>query len=68
MHARGALGRANSSSPSAPHAYPLPGAASRHPSVTGTFLQPVLKYAPAALYTLTLGSLYFKLQLPQVTG
>jgi hypothetical protein len=42
-----------------------PGAASRHPSVTGTFLQPLLRYAPAVLYSLTLVSLYFKLQLPQ---
>jgi len=41
------------------------GAASRHPSVAGTLLQPILQYAPIALYSLTLASLYFKLQLPQ---
>ena len=44
---------------------PPTGAASRHPSIAGTFLQPLLQYAPAALYSLTLLSLYFKLQLPQ---
>jgi hypothetical protein len=43
----------------------LAGAASRHPSIAGTFLQPLLRYAPAFLYCLTLASLYFKLQLPQ---
>jgi hypothetical protein len=44
---------------------PRPGAASRHPSVAGTFLAPLLRYAPAALYSLTLVSLYLKIHLPQ---
>lgn len=51
--------------PSLLPANPVPGAASRHPSIAGTVLQPLLRYAPAALYSLTLFSLYFKLQLPQ---
>jgi hypothetical protein len=42
-----------------------PGAASRHPSVAGTFLAPLLRHAPTALYGLTLASLYVKLHLPQ---
>ncbi|GBF90311.1 hypothetical protein Rsub_02417 [Raphidocelis subcapitata] len=45
--------------------FKVSGAAARHPAVAGTFLQPLLRYAPAALYALTLGSLYLKLQLPQ---
>ena len=41
------------------------GAASRHPSIAGTPLQPLLRHLPTMLYGMTLASLYLKLQLPQ---
>ncbi|KAF8072601.1 ALB3L3 [Scenedesmus sp. PABB004] len=41
------------------------GAASRHPSVAGTWLAPLLAWLPPLLYGLTLASTYIKLQLPQ---
>lgn len=43
----------------------VPGAAAKHPSVSGTWLGPFLAYLPPVLYSLTLASTYLKIQLPQ---